>query len=592
MAQQWVKVPGEKPYYWNLETQATSWTEPQGVDVVWVVQETATGGVYYWNRATDETSWEPPARAASRPLAEQRGQKEESRRWPQQGAAVLHGSSDEENNPQHANAGPRRTKAGEGTRLKWKAQQTPEGLVFRTQAEVSSGLPELGLAGRPEPLATWPLMESRVSAVAAESVAAVKVEPSPMMIVHALKQTEPLGHMVGFADGRMMMKLPSCFGGATMVPMAGSAAALKARAKGKMVGETVEAADHLTSRFGVKGDAGPSPDGGSALASSRMWDINKLQELNCRYVDPSGHRKHLPMNLSSLQIEAINTMDAASASFMPSLADCMPYSSCIEHIGSYEYSSIQAAACRLRIMRCQGLVAASMKVAARVLSYSWTPGTLESDWTPYLRPKTLVPIKERGGGRPEAGAAPLQWWQQAAAAQGQPGLPAPGGWGAPEAPAAEGGFMADAMSQATLLQSIRNTVLDILGTDTIEDDTSLMHAGVTAIKPVPLSSSLQAIFEEGLSTYPQHRHDLATGFEPPPPTAEGALAKPGERPPGEPEKGCRATATRIRSSASSFYTLMGSTAADYTTMALNVPQGGLGRGPGLSATPFTAALNP
>mmetsp|Transcript_81874 Transcript_81874/g.231741 ORF Transcript_81874/g.231741 Transcript_81874/m.231741 type:complete len:587 (-) Transcript_81874:97-1857(-) len=582
---QWVKVPGERPYFWNPHTQATSWTEPQGEEVVWVVQQTAGGDLYYWNKETDETSREPPSgpprRRGKAAMVAQR----------QRGAAC----GGAENDPGYANvmeSGEQARRKAPGhvgsTRLTWRAQQTAEGLIYKPSAEVDPVLPNLVT----EPLASWPFMESREMVAAAESMPIGKIEPGPMMVIHALKQNSPAGHMVSFADGRMMMKLPACSGGATLVPMRGSAAELKALFKAKMAGEMVEPADNLESRYAVKrtGDSMVCSKGSRVLAQSRMWDINRLHELNCEFIDSSGYQKNSPLNLTSLQMELIHTYDGASASLLPGcLKDRLPFSSAVEQPGPFEYSSIEAAASRLRSLRGRGLVAASLKMATSALAYSWTPGVVASDWTPYLRPKTLQAFK---GARPLAGAQPsLPWWQQAGAAAGAP--PGAGGLGPAPAMAGAGGkAMSTAMNQATLLQSVRGAVLDILGTELIEDDTSLMHAGVTSIKALPLSGSLQALLPEYVGIFPEHQHDLATGFEPPAPKAEGALAAAGERAgAGESEKGCRATATRIRSSASSFYTLMGSSAADYTTMALNLPQGGPGRGPGLSAQPFTAALS-
>lgn len=558
MAQQWVKVPGDRPYYWNLQTQETSWSEPKGEEVVWVVQRTAEGGMYYWNKKTDETTWDTPFV----PSTTQR--KNMARRG-------LRGASDEENDSAFAN-----TAAVEGsTRLGWKAHQTPEGFAYRATPEVN------------EPLASWPFMEGGRAVLAHESGATGTIEPSPMMVVHALKPSNPAGSMVSFEDGRMMMKLPSCMGGATLVPMQGSAAKLKALVKGK-AGPTVEAADHLGSRWSVKGSAA-SADGGM-LAQSGMWDINRLQELNCKFVDSSALKKKGPLNMTKLQIEAIKTLDGISASFLPGcLGDSLPFSCAAEQNAYFEQASIDAASKRMQYMRSRGLVAASVRVAAKLLSYSWTPGIVSSDWKPYMRPKTLQPWRVKTGGKlpsifGTAGETP--WWEQPGAGAG------PGAGPAARGPPPEmGKAKADALSAAVLLQSVRNTVLDILGADMIEDDTSLFHAGVNAIKPVSIRDNLQALAPDDLMAFPEYHHELTTGFEPPAPSQEAALAKAGEKAAaGESEKGCRATATRIRSSASSFYTLMGSTAADYSTMALNIPQGGAGRGPGLSASPFTAAL--
>uniref|UniRef100_A0A7S1RSC8 WW domain-containing protein n=1 Tax=Alexandrium catenella TaxID=2925 RepID=A0A7S1RSC8_ALECA len=556
MVQQWVKVPGDKPYYWNLETQETSWSEPAGPDVAWVVQRTAEGGMYYWNKKTDETTWDTP-------FATSATQRKTT------GRRAARGTSDEENDPWSANA----PVGQSSTRLGWKAHQTPEGFAYRATPDLH------------EPLSSWPHMEGR-AILAHETGAGGPIAASPMMIVHALKPSNPAGNMVSFTDGRMMMKLPSCMGGATLVPMQGSAAKLKALAKGKS-GPTVEAADHLGSRWAVKGGSGSS-DGGM-LAQSGMWDINRLQELNCKFVDPSALKKRGPLSMTNLQIEAIKTLDGTSASFLPGcLGEPLPFSCAAERYAYFEEASIDAATKRMDYMRSRGLVAASMRVAAKLLSYSWTPGIVSSDWKPYMRPKTLQPWREKTGGKlpaigfgAAAAAAGAPWWEQQAA----------GGAAARGPPPEMGKAKADALSAAALLASVRNTVLDILGGDMIEDDTSLFHAGVNAIKPVTIRDNLQALSPVDFTALPDYHHELTTGFEPPAPSQEAALAKAGEKAAaGESEKGCRATATRIRSSASSFYTLMGSTAADYSTMALNIPQGGAGRGPGLSASPFTAAL--
>ena len=61
-----VLVQGPEAYYWNPETQATSWRAPESVEVVCVaqsVQAAATGNgkkMYFWKKKTREVTWEPP----------------------------------------------------------------------------------------------------------------------------------------------------------------------------------------------------------------------------------------------------------------------------------------------------------------------------------------------------------------------------------------------------------------------------------------------------------------------------------------------------------------------------------------------------
>jgi len=521
MVQPWVKVPGEKPYYWNLETEETSWLPPAGTDVAWVVQKTEAGVMYYWNKKTDESTWKSPFGA---------------RRGP------------------------------------------PNRSAERSSVHVDTQSQGLAYGDTQEPLAGWPHMG--VQQVTAHATASVgKIEPGPMMVVHALKQSNPNGHMVSFVDGRMMMKLPACMGGATLVPMQGSSAQLQALAAGGPR-ETVEAADNLTSLFAVKGGPAAGSWSGGRLAQSGFWDINRLQELNCRFVDATGYKKKMPLNTTSLQMEAIKTLDGISASFLPGcLSDDLPFVCCAEEFASYEHSSVAAATKRLRYMRSRGLVAASLRVATRMLSYSWMPGVLACNWKPYLSPKTLSVFREKVGYPAIAPEVEARRWEA-------PGAPRP-----PPPTGREAKVVAARATVQSLLAFVRPTVLDILGGEAIEDDTPLLHAGVNPIISLAIPDTLEAMAPELFSILPEHVHDLSVGFEPPPPSAEAALAKAEGKAAGESEKGCRATATRIRSAASSFYTLMGSTAADYTTMALNIPQA-QGRGPGLSAQPFTAALSP
>ena len=58
---QWVNVA----YFWNLETGATSWRMPEGVETDWAAQTRVREGsseseVYFWNVRTGQRTWEPP----------------------------------------------------------------------------------------------------------------------------------------------------------------------------------------------------------------------------------------------------------------------------------------------------------------------------------------------------------------------------------------------------------------------------------------------------------------------------------------------------------------------------------------------------
>lgn len=48
-----------RTYYYNSESQETSWTLPEG-EVVWTVYTTDEGKDYYYNEATGETTWDKP----------------------------------------------------------------------------------------------------------------------------------------------------------------------------------------------------------------------------------------------------------------------------------------------------------------------------------------------------------------------------------------------------------------------------------------------------------------------------------------------------------------------------------------------------
>lgn len=60
----WVKITSDEqaqPYYFNPETQATSWTLPRGEEATWISQNSPEGNAYYLNRLNGETSWELPS---------------------------------------------------------------------------------------------------------------------------------------------------------------------------------------------------------------------------------------------------------------------------------------------------------------------------------------------------------------------------------------------------------------------------------------------------------------------------------------------------------------------------------------------------
>ena len=49
-----------KSYCWNRRTNSTAWDPPAGVEVVWVGELLARGGVWYWNQVTGLTAYTFP----------------------------------------------------------------------------------------------------------------------------------------------------------------------------------------------------------------------------------------------------------------------------------------------------------------------------------------------------------------------------------------------------------------------------------------------------------------------------------------------------------------------------------------------------
>ena len=61
-----LKTEDGQTYYYNKETEETSWTLPEGEEAVvstsgWQEYTTDDGRTYYYNESTGETTWDKPA---------------------------------------------------------------------------------------------------------------------------------------------------------------------------------------------------------------------------------------------------------------------------------------------------------------------------------------------------------------------------------------------------------------------------------------------------------------------------------------------------------------------------------------------------
>ena len=60
-ADEWVQFSQTgKPFYWNRRSHETCWTPPEGVKVVWVGEQPASGGVWYWHKETRVSTYDLP----------------------------------------------------------------------------------------------------------------------------------------------------------------------------------------------------------------------------------------------------------------------------------------------------------------------------------------------------------------------------------------------------------------------------------------------------------------------------------------------------------------------------------------------------
>ena len=58
---EWVQVfEGGKTHYWNRRSNETLWNPPEGIQVVWIGEKSADGGIWYWHRYTRVSTWGPP----------------------------------------------------------------------------------------------------------------------------------------------------------------------------------------------------------------------------------------------------------------------------------------------------------------------------------------------------------------------------------------------------------------------------------------------------------------------------------------------------------------------------------------------------
>ena len=49
---------GVKTHYWKRRSHETCWTPPEGVKVVWIGEQPATGEVWYWHKETRVSTYD------------------------------------------------------------------------------------------------------------------------------------------------------------------------------------------------------------------------------------------------------------------------------------------------------------------------------------------------------------------------------------------------------------------------------------------------------------------------------------------------------------------------------------------------------
>lgn len=600
----WVAVSAgnQESYYWNPETQATSWTPPQGEEVVWVSQKTASGNTFYRNTKTNQTSVDPPTDSQSQKPSLPAARRQRTNMVPEDqqqafeefrrklrgngvaprtmlgmapGGAQEDAAVEKENLPfdlDHI--------VGGSTKTRWSERQTPEGKFYNVDVEARSAK---------EPLSSWSsflrnseedqkgLSQKRDPQTTSSDAASVPLERGATLIVHFLKQNATCGHGVCFQDGRMMVKMPGGMGNATLLSFGkGASFDLRATNSAKDDRGHMLAADHLTGINLVKhSDAGLQ--GVDALAKTDLWDVNLRQtqsmlkwnkELNFHFSDASGYgsqsSRHLPLNAAGVKKDMIGAFIPA---FSPTRA---PFVSAVEQAASFEQSSLSAASSRLRFMKSQAIVASSVRVSSGQMTSMnpWAPDVLAGTWMPYLRPKTLTEAygqkqvlenarlarKAAAGDQPALGgpqAQQIQQMQMAQAMQQAQAQQAP----APDMnvvqvqyapPPSADPQLAMARAQAFLVGQAKGAVLDILGSSDLADDMPLMHMGSTLIEPTIPNDALQETYPAPTFFLPEPDLDMTVMAD--------ATVTPTEQKKKEEKKaagGLRASATRIRAPASS-----------------------------------------
>ena len=59
---EWVELRGVdgKTHFWNRRSNETAWNPPEGIKVVWVGEQPASGGVWYWHKETRASTYVLP----------------------------------------------------------------------------------------------------------------------------------------------------------------------------------------------------------------------------------------------------------------------------------------------------------------------------------------------------------------------------------------------------------------------------------------------------------------------------------------------------------------------------------------------------
>jgi len=357
----WIRITQDngKPYHWNPETHAVSWTlDESQIGSLWIAEKNGDA-TYYWNKRTRETTWDIPTQRSSAPPVppppqtptsqnsfEGLGHSRPSAGWQftvKQGSTGVEvaGNDEAAPNPQEAHSAEFHegfddalnawvevesdvgqlyywnyrkmvsvVSLPQGEHLSWRARRC-EGNYYYTACDTGQSC--------------WTIKDMPsfdLTKCLANRTSGIKIEPGAALVLNGLVENSEFNNHVctvtGFHLNRVVVMLPQCLGSECLAVRAeklqplppGSIVEFTNLSQTNLNGEiaTVEKYDPSQSRYHVRLRDGSvkSVTGIKVLPRSRCWDLDVglsspwlqwRKEQTCLFIDSEGNHRRYSVHL-------------------------------------------------------------------------------------------------------------------------------------------------------------------------------------------------------------------------------------------------------------------------------------------------------